>query len=153
MEKVSHASRINAARFLWKWSQTSKAVQLLELLINAAESLSATQPNHVFHALVVHTTLYLDSAECSQDTGVEEIMGRVLTEAIGERAPQVSLTPNKTFNVDAVLGEFTGEAIFTCRNKECKSSNVTYVALQTRSADEDVKYFWKCKDCDATWKK
>jgi len=153
MEKVSHASRINAARFLWKWSQTSKAVQLLELLISAAENLSATQANHVFHALVVHMTLYLENSKGKDDASVEEIMEIVLAQAIGERAPQVSLTPDKAFNVDAVLGEFTGEAIFTCRNKACKSANVTYVSLQTRASDEDVKYFWKCKDCDTTWKK
>lgn len=38
------------------------------------------------------------------------------------------------------------------RCKQCKSRNVTYFELHTRSADEPATVFYTCENCDAHWR-
>jgi len=150
--KVAHASRLNAARFFSLWSVTSNSVKLLDLLIEAAERHFPQEPTHAFHAIVVETNLELTRHD-PNTADVEEIVRRVLLRMIGTAEPEVSVEHAKDFNADSVLGKFTGEAVFVCIERSCRSANVSIVPLQTRAADEDVTVFYKCNACTKQWRR
>lgn len=48
--------------------------------------------------------------------------------------------------------ETFGEKIETAPCGKCGGTNVTSLAIQTRSADEPTSYYYQCRDCNARWK-
>lgn len=42
--------------------------------------------------------------------------------------------------------------MYTCKNKNCRSKECTYVELQTRSADEPATIYVTCVKCEYTWR-